>query len=367
MWNVERGMSNVERRLMTGRSHFSLSPRGRGRGEGAERRDGCCAESLGNNGGCLRSNPSPSPSRKGRGTSTRSAFTLFELLIAIAIIGLILASVIPFIMDKWELSRRLQCAQNLYIIRDAMNAYAKDHGSFPRVRYDDFKNPNGWTAYTGADDPNPFATSTKVQPNDVTASLWLLVREAYISDTSVFICPSSSDWQDHLYDKAGTSIVPAKRRGNFRSGHNLSYSMFCPFSAAPGFVWNDTLKPECALMADKNPGIYGTSDVTQPSGNAPPEAFAVANSNNHNRAGQNVLYADGSVQFERHPYCGVGYVRADPSHKITFQPGDNIYTALRAGPIPAGTHPNASDNGVFGKNVAPAWLYDSYLVPSAAD
>ncbi|MGN6725071.1 MAG: type II secretion system protein, partial [Tepidisphaeraceae bacterium] len=224
-------------------------------------------------------------------------FTLLELLIAIAIIGLILASVVPYIMDKWEMSRRAQCAMNLYIIRDAMNAYAKDHGSFPRVRYDEAKNPTAWTAFTGASDPNPFAPNSAVQPNDVSASLWLLVREAYISDTGVFVCPSSSDWQDHLYDKPGsTVIVPAKRRGNFQSGHNLSYSMFCPFSNAPGFQWVDSLRSECALLADKNPGVYGTSDVTKIPANAPPEAYAVANSNNHNRAGQNVLFADGSVQ-----------------------------------------------------------------------
>ncbi|MGN6625570.1 MAG: type II secretion system protein, partial [Tepidisphaeraceae bacterium] len=73
------------------------------------------------------------PRHAGRG------FTLLELLIAIAIIGLILASVVPYIMDKWEMSRRAQCAMNLYIIRDARNAYAKDHGSFPRVRYDEAK------------------------------------------------------------------------------------------------------------------------------------------------------------------------------------------------------------------------------------
>src|SRR6185437_8629731 len=138
-----------------------------------------------------------SQSRIAHRASQIYAFTLFELLIAIAIIGLILASVIPFAMDRWELARRLQCAQNLYIIRDAMNAYAKDNQSnFPRVRFDESK--TGWTAFTGADDANPFAAHSKVQANDVTASLWLLVRQGYISDTSVFICPSSSDWKDGL-------------------------------------------------------------------------------------------------------------------------------------------------------------------------
>jgi len=299
---------------------------------------------------------------------TRRAFTLFELIIAIAIIGLILASVIPFILSKRELARRVECTKNLALIRDAMNAYAGDNnGNYPRVRAEEPAAFTGWRAFTGADDVNPFAQSSKVETNDVTAALWLLVRGGYITDTGVFVCPSSGDWQDRLYDSSG-KIVPANRRGNFRQPGNLSYSMFCPYSAATDFKWSDVLKSGCPILADKNPGIGNGSDVTKPAADAPAEAFAVANSPNHGRAGQNVLYADSSVQFESRPYVGDGYVRPYTDGQGKYHPvqyGDNLYTALREKPLAPGDHAPADTNGVFSQSSGPAWQGDAFLVPAA--
>ena len=295
----------------------------------------------------------------------RSGFTLFELLIATAVIGLILASVIPYIMAKQEAARRVQCAQNLSLIRNAMNFYVAANHTYPRVKYDATNTPEGWTAFTGVDDADPFAPASTVKPNDVTASLWLLVREGYVSDTGAFVCPSSNDWPDRLYDAAGEK-TSAKRRGNFRSGNHLSYSVFCPFGSAVKDGWTDTLQSGCALLADKNPGVVYGSDVTKPGVGEIPEAYAVANSRNHGRAGQNVLYADGSVQFELNPYVGVGYERPHKKGDKVV-PGDNIYTALRATPIPAGEKPAADGNGVLKLSVSPAWPYDSLLVPTAGE
>ena len=78
------------------------------------------------------------------------------------------------------------------------------------------------------------------------------------------------------------------------------------------------------------------------------------NSPNHAHAGQNVLYADGSVRWMRTPYCGV----------VTSPGvgGDNIYTA-RA-PVPLnGQIPPANGVGYWGPSIGPAWETDSYLVP----
>ncbi len=102
-------------------------------------------------------------------------------------------------------------------------------------------------------------------------------------------------------------------------------------------------------MADKNPGTKGDASVTRPNPDASPFDLALANSRNHGRAGQNVLYVDNHVGFESTPYCGVG--------------GDNIYTALS--PAPATTRPaRPNANGVCGHQFSPAWPTDSYLVPT---
>ncbi len=292
-------------------------------------------------------------------------FTFVELLVAIAIIGLILASVIPFVMANREAARRVACMDNLKLIFYAMANYQTAYLEYPRTRFD--ASNSAWTAYTGSDDANPFASGTGVQPNDVTAPLWLLVRIGYITTPSVFVCPSSNARPDPLTNAAGVKVEP-KQRSNFRSKMHLSYSLLSPYNRNRDF-WNDTLPSRCALMADMNPGVEGPrDDVTGPAAGDPPEVQAQANSNNHGKAGQNVLYASGSVSFEPHAFVGMEYVapgtRDANGAPVTPRTGDNIYTSLTATPnTPDGRSPTDGP-GAFGKPVGPSWNYDSYLLPS---
>ena len=121
---------------------------------------------------------------------------------------------------------------------------------------------------------------------------------------------------------------------------------------------DDTRPSDFALLADKSPGVSGKDDdVVGPSFNAPPLELAKANSSNHRKAGQNVLYADGHVAFQSTPFCGVGQgVRRD-----------NIFTALSPIPLTPGQRPPPESNGFFGRNIGPSWINDSYLVPAEGE
>jgi 23S rRNA (adenine2503-C2)-methyltransferase len=286
-------------------------------------------------------------------------FTIVELLVSIAIFVILLSTFIPYGMRLREQSHRDVCADNLRQLRDALHAYSDANNHvFPRVVYDAAHHPNGYCAYTGPDDPNPFAANSAVKPNDVTASLWLLVRSGIVKNTTIFICPSTDDEPDLLTDASGRFTKPLSR-GNFRSPTMLSYSYATPFGSAPGYRMDDTQMSEFAIMADKNPGISPPdSDVTGPAADSPPLQMAKANSRNHFRAGQNVLFADGSVAFLKTPYCGVG--------RSSGVGGDNIYTALTKKPL-SGEHPPANGRGYCSPNIGPAWEADSYLVPTAQD
>jgi type II secretory pathway pseudopilin PulG len=300
---------------------------------------------------------------------------MVELLVAIAIVGLIVASIVPYVLSLREASNRQTCAANLRAIRDAMANYRTAYGTYPRTRSD--PDAPGWTAYTGPDDANPFARETAVKPNDVTASLWLLVRNGYLTDPGAFVCPSTNDWADPLRNAAGRGVKAAER-ANFRSKDNLSYSMTSPFNPAwDASEWSDTLPPRTVLLADMNPGTSGRrDDVTRPVAGDGPKPQAWANSSNHAKAGQNVLYADGAVSFEPVAFCGVEYLPYRPkSGGVPEQPrldGDNIYTSLTATPAaptaaPASRPSAAAGPGVFGPAIGPGWKYDSYLVPSDDD
>ena len=281
------------------------------------------------------------------------AFSLVEFLVVIGIIVILISIFVPYIAKVRETDHRARCAENLRALIAALHSYSHDNkGVFPRVTYDPAHNPDGYVAYTGAAAPDPFARDTAVRPNDVTASLWLLVRFGF-AKPSDFICPSTYDSPEPL-DPGPTS----SRRSNFTNSHHLSYSYASPFSSAPGYLLNDFLPADFALMADKNPGVSSTgSDVTAPAWNSKPLDLARANSNNHLRAGQNVLYTDGHVSFQPTAYCGVGKEARR----------DNIYTALSRVPIAKGKTPPAFGQGALGHDVGPSWDHDSYLVPTDQD
>ncbi len=290
----------------------------------------------------------------------RGGFTLIELLVLVGVLALLLSILIPYFSRLRESDRRIRCANQLRDIQGALQAYASaNNKQLPRVVYEPSRGP-GYIAFTGPDAQDPFAHGSRVRPNDVTASLWLLVRAGLIAPKR-FACPSAAESPDPLV--VDGSPVRPELRGNFASRDHLSYSYASPFSAAVGYRLNsDWLRSDFAVVADMSPGILGGGDsVVSPRYDAGPFALARANSANHNKAGQNVLYADGHVDFLTTPYCGVGALG------LGFGPGvkrDNIYTALEPAPLPEGTSSPVEGNGYYEKDISPAWAGDSYLVPT---
>ncbi|HWE02654.1 MAG TPA: type II secretion system protein [Tepidisphaeraceae bacterium] len=283
----------------------------------------------------------------------RRGFSLVELLVVLAILTILAGIFVPYFSKIREADRRVRCADNLRAIMDGLRQYASLKDPRGKVSHDYPATPaepshNGYTAYTGADASDPFAPGA-VKPNDVTASLWLLVRDGFVP-ANRFICPSTADTPE---------AMPANPRSNFTDGSHLSYSYASPFSTATGYKMNDDSHvADFAMMADKNPGNSGKNGrVTTPAYTAQPFALARANSNNHGKVGQNVLYADGHVAFQTTPYCGIGH---DARR-------DNIFTALSPIPLSPGQRPPTESNGFYGHDIGPSWTNDSYLVPTSDD
>lgn len=276
----------------------------------------------------------------------------------LAILVIVASIFVPFLLRARENDRRVRCTDNLRVIQQALKTYATANGNnLPRVVYEPGRSPTGYVTYTGADSSDPFTRGSNVRANDVTASLWLLVRAGLAP--SRFVCPSSDATPDPL-EQAGREIKPLER-SNFSGASHLSYSYSSPFSAAAGYRLNtDRLKFDFAVVADKNPGNGGGDAVTEPAYDAGPFKLARANSNNHQQAGQNVLYADGHVQFQSTPYGGVG----EGSVR------DHIYTAFSTTPLPEGGEPplnTVAAKGFVARDIGPAWSGDSFLVPTDDD
>ncbi|MGH7939622.1 MAG: type II secretion system protein [Limisphaerales bacterium] len=169
-----------------------------------------------------------------------AAFSLIELMIVVVLIAVIWVMWMgPFSRGAQE-SKMERCRDNLQKIFLAAQIYQNDFGKFPL-------NTNA-------------ATSE--------AALNLLVPR-YTSDTSIFICPGSSDWS-----------IPS---GASLNKHRISYAYYMGRGTNCGSA--------DFLMSDRQ--------INTNSKNAGDQVFSLtgwAPGNNHGKSGGNFLFCDGSAQ-----------------------------------------------------------------------
>jgi type II secretory pathway pseudopilin PulG len=266
----------------------------------------------------------------------RRAFTLTDLLVALFVLGLACALVVPVRHKSREYAFRLKCGGNLRAIGEAILHYSNaNRGNFPRTRYV----PGApLSQYTGAAAPDPFAAGGPAV-NDVTAPFFLLVRAQGL-DPQALVCPTTSALVP--WSPGGNPVTSAS---NLPSGLHLGYSVTNPYPDAAavhsGYRWNSTLGAEFAIVGDMNPGGEALTRLTdRASANAMREGNSL---NEARRGGQMVLYGDGHAEFQQNPFCGTKR--------------DNIFTVAGStdGSVPHGTI-------IWG---SPAWAGDSVLLPVA--
>jgi len=219
-----------------------------------------------------------------------------------------------------EASRIRVCAANLRGLGSAMYIYAQDGDTFPMATSSHRAGEMTLFAYRN---PAPLADE---MPSP-TADLWMIVRTNNATQRQ-HICPSSTDIADPIDDT--TTVF------DFAGPENLSYAYVYQYHPGRRPLGTGS-HPNTPLMADANPyvkgGIYASVATDRASVNR-------GNSRNHRaRKGQNILWVDGHVAFERSPRFG-----PMPGHNAHYppQPADNIYT----------TH---ADNEPSDPGNAPTW------------
>src|SRR6476660_2663470 len=122
---------------------------------------------------------------------TRQAFTIVELLVVVAIIGVLVALLLPAVQAAREAARRMSCANNLKQIGLALQNFESVNKGFPSSLRPTPPDPaglfNGWSAHAQIlpylENANLYQGINFDQPYSVQASISAVRVKA-------FICPA---------------------------------------------------------------------------------------------------------------------------------------------------------------------------------
>ena len=248
------------------------------------------------------------------------AFTLIELLIVMAILGVLVTMLVPVIAGQIEEARRKSCQANLHAIGRKMVEYAHDHkGRFPHYWSTNANWPwhaighkNNVPGDTDVADGTRPLFMLMYEPYEESPGVWISKATDYVPP-DVFVCPSVGGAEP---DPLGYSD-----QVGFTSYKNLSYSFQHHHSADATGIHLSILTPGSrVIMADKNPlTAFTTSGVTGGTTFYRMEATGEAHDSmsvNHGGDGQNVLRVGGSVEWATTVNLGpLGDTIWDPSNK----------------------------------------------------
>jgi hypothetical protein len=285
------------------------------------------------------------------GRLTGRAFAIIRIVVPVSIC-LLIGILLPALAKARQIAYRMVCGTNLSQIGMAMLVYANDYeDELPRAGGKNTKwgqavfwnAPDRFQAYSlQADGSGGFAT--------ISSSLYFLVKYYEVSPKS-FICPGDSgarEFKPSDYPPAkGKELKDFWDFGPTPQKH-CSYSYHIPYGL---YALTSSSDPEMAIAADRNPWIaspdrdakiwhFFKPDIFPWNGTAKQARYG--NSVSHKEDGQQVLFMDSHVDFEKRPYCGIK--------------DDNIYTFLPSGlghpeigkpPVPFDSQPGSKEDSLL--------------------
>jgi len=263
----------------------------------------------------------------------KKGFTLVELLVVIAIIALLMGILMPALARVRQIAYRMVCGTNLSGIGKAILLYAGDNKEeFPVAGpRGSLWAPKGaitdWTGGLNNTQDDAFRGNLAT----IGSSFYLLIKYADVT-VKQYVCKGDVGTKpfkltDYV-SPTGAAIEDFTKGWDFgrKPGIYSSYSYHMPYcrgsADAQGLPISTNSDPASPVGADRNPyldinadWINQTGATTEPGAKTPCTYWTtyseyrdpdkVNNSAAHQRDGQNVLYADASVRFEKFANAGI--------------------------------------------------------------
>ena len=246
----------------------------------------------------------------------RKGFTLVELLVVIAIIALLMGILMPALARVRQIAFRLICGTNLSGIGKAMLIYANDFDDeLPRAGdKDTVWGSTGCVKWNQPSRITAFGLGTSNNLATITSCFYLLVKYSDVTPKS-FLCKGDTSVRE--FETSDIDLINLWDFGPTPLDF-CSYSYHQPLRVSGAFTnpfaLTTSSEPGLALAADINPwkkeGSVRDWDTFDPDGDR--DRVKEGNSESHQDEGQNVLFLDSHVDFEKVSFCGISE--------------DNIYT-----------------------------------------
>lgn len=280
-------------------------------------------------------------------------FTIGEALVVVLALVFAAAILLPALARVRSIPNRPTCGVRLAGIGKAMQVYANDYeGLFPRAGARDAS----WAARTpnwlGKDRREAFGIGPEGVDGQasVSASLYLLVKYTALVPAQ-FLCPGrdgcpEKGTREFTLDEYGIHDRQLADLWDFGPNPPLHCSYAYQMIYGPHKLAFST-KPGIPIAADRNPWMDSPSakakDFSRFNPDLPPfngtvEQALLGNAVSHQEQGQNVLFQDTHVSFQKRATCGLE--------------GDNIYTfwegtdKLRGRPPDLGSQPAGQNDSL---------------------
>lgn len=189
-------------------------------------------------------------------------FTLIELLVAIAIIGVLIALLLPAVQGAREAARRMSCLNNLKQLALAAQLHHDAYGSFPAARYE--PRPGAPADQScGGEEPSWLVRVLPFVEQQNQAAQWDLSEKWYEHPVEVreriagtFLCPSRRGGSQPV----GSRLVGGSQEDEDASAAVDRFPCGCPLPVGVGSrTVTGALSDYAGNHGDLTPGATGAS------------------------------------------------------------------------------------------------------------